>query len=268
MLLLLVVAAPAAAANDVGRAASIEADARIEQLVDAAAVHLDPRAAAALERIDALGPRLLALRSYLRAGASLDPRWSWTDEEIAQYGGSALQQALDAEIARVRAEFESANPGYTLWANPQVRSLDLQLQRWNENTTVAAAGEAMLAAARAAMTAAMAPERADRPAPPGRGVFEAWLAGYVPEPTPPLAAPGLSAHGRMSAVDFQVWRDEQVVAGTSVGDVEAVWNAGGWRERLQRAVRESSQQFHGPLAVPDEPWHYDYRPEAGVLAAQ
>jgi hypothetical protein len=48
----------------------------------------------------------------------------------------------------VRQAFEAANPGYTLFVNSQVRSLDIQLQHWNENRSVAEAGNQLLEALR------------------------------------------------------------------------------------------------------------------------
>ena len=103
---------------------------------DAVALHMaaaqgavDSRAAAVLPRIEGTGRQLLALRSYLSAGPGLAERWSWSDAEIAAWQGSPAQAALDAAIARVRRAFESANPGYSLHVNPEVRSLELQLSR-------------------------------------------------------------------------------------------------------------------------------------------
>jgi hypothetical protein len=258
---LMVLAADAGAAQTpAGRA--LVSDERIAVATAAVAGQLDPRAAAALARVEGLGPQLLALRAYLRAGKTLADRWSWTAGEIERYEGSALQHALEAEVDRVRATFEAANPGYTLWVNRQVRSLELQLERWNDNASVDAAGTALLGDLREAMATA----------PAGRARTREWLRGflasYVLPRAPTLAAPGLSAHGRMGAVDFQVRQGEQTVAAPSVDEIDRVWNAQGWRDRLNLAVRRASRQFHGPLQVPDEPWHYEYRPAAGVLAEQ
>src|SRR5688572_32243909 len=54
---------------------------------DAAAIatHLDPRVHDTLARIPDLGRRLLALRSYLRAGSTLPARWSLSEEEIREF---------------------------------------------------------------------------------------------------------------------------------------------------------------------------------------
>ncbi|HWJ05912.1 MAG TPA: hypothetical protein VNS57_08995 [Steroidobacteraceae bacterium] len=240
-------------------------DAHLEREAAALGRQLDPRVAATLDRIDGLGPRLLALRAYLRAGASLQQRWSWTDRQIANHETSPLRHALEVEIDRVRIAFETANPGYTLWVNPRVRSLEVQLEGWNTNASVATAGATLLADVRRAMAAPIAEARG--PATAGARLAT-FLDAYAPPTPAALAAPGLSPHGRMGAVDFHVRQGEQTVATPDTRQVASVWDAQGWRERLRDAVRTASPRFHGPLPVPDEPWHYDYRPEAGVLAEQ
>jgi hypothetical protein len=260
---LLVVTPGGVAAQAAAARVDTTIDDRIAAHLNAAAADVDPRVVSAVARIDGLGPKLLALRSYWRARATLAERWSWSAQKIARYEGSPLQRELDAEIARVRSVFEADNPGYTLWVNPQVRSVELQLERWNDNDTVRAAGAAVLQDVRKAMVDAQPPAPSTRA---GRAWLGTWLAAYVPQPTPALAAPGLSPHGRMSAVDFQVRQGDRTVAGPSVEQVQSVWNAQGWRARLQAAVTSASRRFHGPLRMPDEPWHYDYEAESGVLA--
>ncbi|HET7204397.1 MAG TPA: hypothetical protein VFI92_13610 [Steroidobacteraceae bacterium] len=239
-------------------------DARIAAHLGSLRQQLDPRVVEALDRIDGLGRRLLAARSYLRARSSIAERWSWSQQQIDRYAGSPLQRALDAEIAQVRAVFEAENPGYTLWVNPQVRSVEQQIERWNDNASVAAAADSMLATLRSRVVAADAPPIGTRAA---RDWFAEALRTAAPDPTPTLAAPGLSRHGRMQAVDFQVQRGDRIIAGTSRNDVERVWEAQGWCERLVFAVRTASNRFEGPLVNPNEPWHYEYRPETGVVAS-
>ena len=218
---------------------------------------LDAKAHSAIDRIDGVGRQLLAARGYLRAGTAIDQRWSWTQQQIAAYAGSPEQLALAAEIARVRVAFEKANPGYTLFVNPQVRSLDLQLQRWNQNQSVARAGEHM---------ASVLSAEIGRPGFPAPGsptalaAFQQLVRDHRPRPQPTLAAPGLSAHGRMSAVDFQVRQGNRTIAGPDSTTVSSVWTAQGWRDRLATAVRSAGGRFRGPLINPAEPWHYDYMP--------
>lgn len=238
-------------------ATAVRADDDVAARLAAIRAELDPRAAAALERIPDLDRRLLAARAYLRAGAGLAARWSWTDAEIAAYAGSAEQARLDADLALVRREFERSNPGYTLYVNPDVRSLELQLERWNCNESVALAGAALHANVRTALAGSAFP-RGDGPA--SSRALRSLLKDAVLEVPPNLAAPGLSLHGRMGAVDFQVQRGHEIVAGTESSEISATWEAQGWARRLEAAVHAATDRFKGPLRQPHEPWHYDYAP--------
>jgi hypothetical protein len=220
---------------------------------------IDPRAAAALDRIDGVGRRLLALRAYLRAGTTLDERWSWTDEQIRAFEGSAHQTALLAEIALVRLQFERANPGYTLFVNEKVRSLDAQLENWDRTESVAVAGSSLEAATMTFLAAAHWP-------PPSSQRFmrnlAAFLESHQPDPAPTLAAPGLSPHGQMGAVDFHVYQGDSPVAEPDAAQIAPIWDGQRWSERLASAVARSGARFNGPLAAPREPWHYQYVPPA------
>jgi hypothetical protein len=232
----------------------------VESQLDALALLLaaqaDARAGDALRRIEGTGGRLLALRSYLRSGDRLAERWSWSEELIAAYDGSPEQLELQAEIQRVREAFERANPGFELFVNPQVRSLDAQLANWNRNESVAAASARLLQDAVAHLGDASAD--AARGAP----MLEAFLKSYSPEPTPTVAAPGLSPHGQMRAIDFQVHHGQEIVAGPDTRTIGTAWERDGWAARLDLAVRDASRRFIGPLASPREPWHYTYTPVA------
>ena len=233
------------------------AEDRLAQHLAAIQGMIDARAAAVLPRIDGIGRQLLAMRSYLRAGPGLAGRWSWSDAEIAAWQGSPDQVALNAAVARVRVAFETANPGYSLRVNPEARSVDLQLERWNTNASIAAAAAALAEAAEKAVLAESFP-------PPGtplaQTAFSDLLRNWLPSPTPPLAAPGLSPHGQMRAVDFIITQGERIVAGAVTADIPAIWAGAGWAERLASAVRNSGAPFEGPLLLPDEPWHFEYRP--------
>lgn len=251
---------PRAHAADSPAAEAVDA---LERLVTDIGGRLDPRVTYSLSRIDGTGRRLLALRSYLRSNDQLAERWSWSQDQIVAYEDSPEHRDLLAEIEKVREAFTRGNPGYELWINPQVRSLDRQLESWNANESVseAAAGLATAAAALVGTPSfpAQDPARARR-------ALEAFLQGYRPTPTPTVAAPGLSPHGQMRAVDFQVQQGDRIVAGTTTATIATEWDAAGWSERLDSAVREASRRFVGPLASPREPWHYTYSPDS--LAAQ
>lgn len=256
-------AAPACAIAAIALAAVAYAEPvepRVEAALTALAAGMDPRAAATLALIEGTGRRLLAARAYLRGSAHIAERWSWSAEEAAAFDASAEKRALDAAIARVRCRFEADNPGATLWVNPKFRSLDLQVTRWNENATVARAGENLLAAARGLLSASNT-----NPVPDAQQAeaLRSLLLTHQPAPVPTLAAPGLSPHGRMRAVDFQVESAGRIAAGTDSAAIPSEWIEAGWKARLQAAVAAADAGFHGPLAAPDEPWHYDFRPPAG-----
>ena len=181
-----------------------------------------------------IGAQLLALRSYLRAGAALAQRWSWTDRQIEAFAGSQHEQELSAAIQAVRGEFERDNPGYTLSVNPQVRTLDRQLQAWNANDSVAAAGREFEAAASRAIQSSIG----SRQAGITPQAFARFVMDHQPQPLPTLAAPGLSRHGQMYAVDFHVSRGEATVADTDSATIASV--CGSPRVGSRSCARQSS----------------------------
>jgi hypothetical protein len=222
---------------------------------------LDPRVARTLAQLDGTGRQLLALRSYLRSAPHLAERWSWTQQQIQAFEGSPEQRDLQQEINRVRTAFAAANPGFELYVNSQMRSLDVQIEHWNSNASVKAAAEEIVVAAQALIASprfsADRPERATE-------ALKAFLSAHKPVPTPTIAAPGLSSHGQMRAIDFQVHQGGRVVAGPSTATIATDWAAAGWTAKLAAAVRAASNRFVGPQASPPEPWHYTYVPEAAV----
>jgi hypothetical protein len=244
-------------------AASADTEARLGRYVEEIAARQDPRVAGALAGIDGTGRRLLALRSYLRSSDRLAERWSWTQEQIAAYERSPEYREMQQDIERVREAFTRENPGFGLWVNPQVRSLDVQIASWNTNESVAAAAANLSAAVLELVNGPTFPATRQNRA---RKAVETFLIGYRPDPKPTVAAPGLSPHGQMRAVDFQVQDEERIVAGPETATLATDWDAAGWSARLETAVRAASSRFIGPLASPREPWHYTYSPEA--IAAQ
>src|SRR5450755_174048 len=101
--------------------------------LEQASTDLDPRAVAALWQITGIDRQLLALRAYLRAGASLQQRWSWTQDQISSYPSTPEGMAAAADVDAVVAAFAAANPGFTLRVNRMPRSLELQIAHWNDN---------------------------------------------------------------------------------------------------------------------------------------
>jgi hypothetical protein len=256
-------ASPAFAAVAATRAPGFSVSDSLAPVVARIVAGQDPRVGDALARMDGDGRRLLALRSYLRNSNRLAERWSWTADQVAAYQSTPEHAELQSEIERVRAAFAQENPGFELWVNPQVRNLDIQLQSWNTNESVAAAAEALLTAARA-FAESPAFQHANNAA--GQRALEQFLAGHVPVPTPTIAAPGLSPHGQLRAIDFQVHKDGAIVAGTRTATIAQEWDGAGWTQKLEAAVRAGSRRFVGPLESPREPWHYTYAPDS--VAAQ
>lgn len=227
------------------------APASADPRIDALGERLPDSAKAALTRIPDQGRKLLALRSYLRSERIIEARWSWTRPEIDAYEKSDAYVTAMAGVAAVTKAFEIRNPGHTLRVNTDVRSLDEQIDKWNGNASVGTAGTEI--------DAASTKWTADNPqAGPDR--FRAFLVDWKPATTASLAAPGLTAHGRGMAFDFQVEKDGKVIAGADTGSVATAWEAGGWAAKLTEAVKLSTLPFEGPLTDPNEPWHYDYRP--------
>jgi hypothetical protein len=204
------------------------------------------------------------VRGYLRAGQQLQSRWSWSAQEIRAYEASQEYADLLAEIALVRARFEAANPGYLLYANTSARSLDLQLQRWNSNKSVGVIADRLQQAAEHELARSTYPAHPDARATLR---FADFLRAWRPVPAAaPLAAPGLSLHGRSRAIDFQIARGGRIIAPTEVAKVRSVWEGQGWAGRLAVVMRET--RFVGPLQSPNEPWHYEYVPRPRAAGAK
>lgn len=215
----------------------------------------------ALSQIPDAGRRILALRSYVRAGKGLVARWSWTADQIAAYQGSPEQRALLAEIEAVRIHFAAVNPGYTLYVNTKVRSLDDQIRNWNTNGSVGTAGAEILDA--------WMKKFGGGKQPPDAASLDAqrvWLSSFTSSKRANVAAPGLTLHGQARAIDFQVMKDGKIHAGADSRQVETVWRAEQWDGKLNASIVAAGPSFTGPLQSPDEPWHYDYVPTTATLA--
>lgn len=95
-------------------------------------------------------------------------------------------------------------------------------------------------------------------------MLESFLKSCSPVPTPAVAAPGLSPHGQARAIDLQVHRGGEIVAGPDTQTIGTVCERGGWAARLDLAVCEAGSRFVGPLVSPHEPWQYSYTQIASV----
>lgn len=214
-----------------------------------------PPSGEALAQIPDPGRKLLALRSYLRSGPEIAKRWSWTADEIKAFEGSAEQRALLAEIAAVKAHFAANNPGFEVYVHGTVRSLDEQVAKWNANESVGAVASELLGAYKAAFETG-----GGQPAAIDAKKLAGWLRAYQPSKRANLAAPGMTLHGRASAIDFQIMKGGRIYAGADTKQVTGIWRAEGWDQKLKASVNAAGPSFIGPLANPDEPWHYDYAP--------
>jgi hypothetical protein len=228
---------------------------RLEQYLDRVAATLPPHTAETLSKIEGTPRRLLATRSYLRAGEDLRARWSWSAEEIRAHTQSAEHRALIDETAAVRRRFEAQNPGYTLYANTEARSLELQVSRYNSNKSV---GRAANQLRKSALAEVFRPEYNSPAESESVERFKKFLTGWRPPTAAALAAPGISRHGQLRAIDFQIMKNGAIVAPTETASVKRNWDAPGWTEKLQAAM--SGTKFRGPLRSPYEPWHYEFDP--------
>jgi hypothetical protein len=225
--------------------------------ISAASKKLDVRASEALTKIDDSGRQLLALRAYLRSGHSLTSKWSWSADQIELYKRSNEYKDAIAEVEKVRRKFETLNPGYSLYVNTQVRSLEAQINSWNQTMSVKVAAEEL---ATAVSMEIARPVYKDRPDQSSLTRFENFLKNQRTVTTPTVAAPGLSPHGQLRAFDFQVKKGDKIIAGTNTALIGSVWDGQSWTEKLRSAVMAASRKFVGPLASPREPWHYTYNP--------
>jgi hypothetical protein len=251
---LLLGAACVAAQPSLANSASQGLDARVERYRAALVHELPPLAQSAVVRIEGAPRQWLALRAYLRAGERLVERWSWSDDQIEAFEKTPQYDALMAEVRRVQSRFEAENPGYTLYANTQVRSLDTQLERWNENASVGRVSDSIHRAVRREL---LESRYSDSPGEADVERLAKFLQRWRPQTPAALAAPGLSAHGQLRAIDFAVYKDGRIVAPTTLTVVDAVWRRDGWSAKLKQATLGT--RFVGPLESPNEPWHYEYR---------
>ena len=228
----------------------VAAEERLEASIADVAAQLPAAAQQALAKIEDTPRRLLALRAYLRARDSLTSRWSWSQAQIEAYEKSTQHAQMLAEIDKVTKRFEAQNPGYTLYVNTQVRSLDLQLQRWNENPTVRRLAVEVYEASRAYLASHSGQHS-------NVSGFVQFLSTWHPSTAAPLAAPGMSLHGQLRAIDFQVHARGRVIAGPDTSTMASVWQRQGWAQKVAAAVA-SSNKFQGPLRMPNEPWHFEY----------
>lgn len=204
-----------------------------------------------------LAARLLAMRRYLRVGpVKMQTNWSWTEAEMRARQNEEPGVTLYAEAEKVRVNFASANPGYTLTLSPP-RSLERQVVLWIRNETVRIAGPRLVKSAEGELNKSAYPARPDAAS---TRAFSTFLKDTRVDPEPTNAAPGTSDHGRGIAVDFVVMRGSDVVADIKKAEIETRWHPGGWHQKLAEACEGT--KLRGPLPNPYEPWHWWLEPQS------
>lgn len=236
---------------------NLNAEAKLQRYVAAVSDKLHPWARAAVPRISDFSRRLVAIRGYLRSAPSIQEKWVWSPEEIGRFRASVEYKTMLAEVEKIKRRFGELNPGYTLFANTGVRSLDEQIKSWNETASIKKAGDALLTESLKELSG---PSYKDEPDEAGLARFARFLQYARLAQVPTLATPGLSPHGQLRALDFVVKRGNQIVAGTLSANIKSEWDDAGWGRKLNEAIKQSSNKFTGPLSAPREPWHYAYVP--------
>jgi hypothetical protein len=229
--------------------------ARLVRYSDAVSKPLDRRIRGALSMINAGPRRLLALKYYLQRGGAIGGLWAWTEREIVAYRRSIEYRLANAEVDKVRMVFARQNPGYTLTAQKDARTLQDQVDLWNKTPGIQTAGEALW---KTALVAVRTPHYPDTLTSTSVARFRQMLLAARARPALSVALPGFSHHGQLRAYDFVIWRDGKIVAGTDIYSIQSQWIASGWSDRLRQAVYTASGRFDGPLQAPHEPWHYTY----------
>lgn len=209
-----------------------------------------PKVQEALEMIGKPTLQLLALRRYIRKAKDLNAQWVWSQEKIHSYEASKQFTQVRLEIEKVRKMFEGLNPGYTLGVSP-IRDLKRQVRLWSGNKTVHIAGEDL--EQKCLLEIAKYPDMPDQMAVDR---FRTFLGHCPVHPEPTSAAPGLSDHGQMHAIDFVVVKGHTKIADTKSATIGTDWDTAGWTRKLKDAVIQSGSLFRGPLDHPREPWHY------------
>ena len=143
-----------------------------------------------------------------------------------------------------------------MYANTEARSLELQITRFNSNKSVANVANTLHKQALVEIRQAVV--WFSRARPIRSSASRNSSTGWRPPMAAALAAPGISRHGQLRAIDFQIMKDGAIVAPTETATVKRNWDTPGWTEKLQAAVAGS--KFSGPLRSPYEPWHYEYDP--------
>lgn len=200
--------------------------------------------------VSAQALQLLAVRRYLRAGgAKIVANWPWTVAEQQTTYSAVIANLLQA-AEETKKNFERANPGLTLKFT-RARDLDRQAYLWVTNTSVKTAAADLLKTVATELSQAI---YLPNPGPEAAVRFKPFLERARVHPEPTNAAPGLSDHGQMKAVDFYVEQNGRRLADIRSSTIGIEWRATGFDKQLKTATERTG--LVGPLKNPYEPWHY------------
>ena len=239
---------------------------KLTRYIDEISLTMDPRAYKALQRIGFEPAKLLALRGYVRQGKIRDEKWAWTKQQSDDFKKGREYERLMEAVKQVQNQFATANPGYTLNTKTEYRTLEDQINLWNQNHTVKHLGGVLIENS--------LEEIADYPEIPTEESltrFRKFLKAQNSKAiggSPSNATPGLSDHGHLNAFDFVVMKGSEIVAGTSTKNnyQQERWDKPGWTEKLKNIIETVNNnlkdgRFEGPLKAGSlyEPWHYAYK---------
>lgn len=241
---------------------------KLKAYADAIEKDLDARVQGALNSMPSMDRRVLAIRGYLRFATvgrgSIAANWAWSNQDMEEFKKTVEFTKMKEAVVEVKTNFAAQNAGHTLGVDAdKVRSLETQVELWNQNPTVQKLGLELRT--KLLKTLESLPDAPDAASLESfkKTLVEAGLSG-----SPSSATPGLSQHGQAKAFDFVVYKGRDVVAGTSTATAKEKWDDAGWTAKLKEAVQAAGSKFVGPLATPYEPWHYIYKAAAATAEAR
>lgn len=194
--------------------------------------------------------QLLALRRYVKlGGARVLAQWPWTVEQQHTTYAHTIESLLQLAV-QVKADFERENPGLTL-GYTKARSLHRQAELWVGNDSVVLAGTAIATAAVSELTQTA---YGLPPSEQNMEQFKRFLKAYQGDMDASNAAPGLSDHGQLKAVDFYVMKHGKQVAQIRRATIAVEWLHTGFAAKLKTIALANG--LVGPLKKPYEPWHF------------
>jgi hypothetical protein len=220
--------------------------------------------------------KLFALSRYLHNPQYISGKKSrWPEvTSVSEFKKTAISKNIEEKCEKVNSEFINiSDSGYSLtWTG--IRTLDHQIELFDSSSLK---GETDRLFDAAISTINSLPDSLDYKSIQH---FKSFLKNHKAGNT--LAAPGLSDHGKMNAVDFIVMKGSQEIAGTHTVKKEGskeriadpVWRKTiiqqsttvTWEEQLMKAIKAADVGFEGPLkppGFPDEPWHYILKTKFG-----